>query len=274
MGHRSHGPPTRIRCSIGASAWMASVVFTDDELDELAEDYVAAAVLAQQAGFDFVDVKHCHGYLLHELLSGYDREGRYGGDLAGRTEFLRVVVAGDPRAGTRAGDRRSSVGVRSGAVHGGRRRCGRSRVDRAVPVRVRRRRHGAGHRPHRDPCAARPVRRVSASVWSAPRRAARTTTPTSSARPTSRRRTDTSRRRTRCVGVARQLAVTRELTIAHPDLTIIGSGYSYLQDWLAHVGQAVVDAGRCVDGRPRSDDPVVSRAGRRHARRLVRSTLG
>ena len=44
-------------------------VFTDDELDELVEDYVAAAVLAQQAGFDFVDVKHCHGYLLHELLT-------------------------------------------------------------------------------------------------------------------------------------------------------------------------------------------------------------
>jgi NADPH2 dehydrogenase len=72
----------------------ARVVFTDDELDELAGDYVAAAVLAQQAGFDFVDVKHCHGYLLHELLTGYDREGRFGGDLHGRTEFLRIVVAG------------------------------------------------------------------------------------------------------------------------------------------------------------------------------------
>ena len=45
------------------------------------------------------------------------------------------------------------------------------------------------------------------------------------------------------VGVARQLAVTAELTMAHPDLTIVGSGYSYLQDWLAHVGQAVVDDG-------------------------------
>ena len=63
-------------------------VFGDDELDELAEQYVEAAVLAHQAGFDFVDVKHCHGYLLHELLSAYDRPGRYGGDLAGRTAFL------------------------------------------------------------------------------------------------------------------------------------------------------------------------------------------
>ena len=46
------------------------------------------------AGFEFVDVKHCHGYFLHELLSARDRPGRYGGDLAGRTQFLRTVVAG------------------------------------------------------------------------------------------------------------------------------------------------------------------------------------
>ena len=48
----------------------------------------------KQAGFDFVDVKHCHGYFLHELLSATDRPGPYGGDLAGRTHFLRTVVAG------------------------------------------------------------------------------------------------------------------------------------------------------------------------------------
>ena len=39
-------------------------------------------------GLQFVDVKHCHGYLLHELLSAHDRPGPYGGDLAGRTRFL------------------------------------------------------------------------------------------------------------------------------------------------------------------------------------------
>ena len=43
-------------------------VLTDAELDDLVGDFVAAAVVAQRAGFDFVDVKHCHGYLLHELL--------------------------------------------------------------------------------------------------------------------------------------------------------------------------------------------------------------
>ena len=38
-------------------------VLTDEDLDHLVEDFVRAAVLAQRAGFHFVDVKHCHGYL-------------------------------------------------------------------------------------------------------------------------------------------------------------------------------------------------------------------
>ena len=122
-------------------------------------EYVAAAVLAQQAGFDFVDVKHCHGYLLHELLSAYDREGRYGGDLAGRTEFLRVVVAGirERAPGLAIGVRLSAFDlVPYIAGDGG---VGSSRVDRAVPVRLRGRWNRARDRSHRDPCAARPVRR-------------------------------------------------------------------------------------------------------------------
>ena len=71
----------------GASA---ASVLSDGELDELVQQYVEAAVLARQAGFDFVDLKHCHGYLLHELLSARERPGRYGGDLAGRTRFLSI----------------------------------------------------------------------------------------------------------------------------------------------------------------------------------------
>lgn len=54
-------------------------LFDDDELDRLVEDFVAAARRARQAGFDFVDVKHCHGYLGHELLSARERPGRFGG---------------------------------------------------------------------------------------------------------------------------------------------------------------------------------------------------
>lgn len=65
----------------------------DADLETLIADFTRAAVLARDAGFDFVDVKHCHGYLAHELLSAYARPGRFGGALENRTRFLREVVA-------------------------------------------------------------------------------------------------------------------------------------------------------------------------------------
>lgn len=71
-----------------------SSVFSDEELDQLAARYVVAAEWAADAGFGFVDIKHCHGYLLHELLSASGRPGRYGGDLSRRTRFLANVVEG------------------------------------------------------------------------------------------------------------------------------------------------------------------------------------
>src|SRR5207244_5227865 len=48
---------------------------TDDELKRLVDDYVAAARLAAEVGFDFVDVKQCHRYLLNELLGARNRPG-------------------------------------------------------------------------------------------------------------------------------------------------------------------------------------------------------
>ena len=87
-----------------------AVVFSDDELDALAIAYVEAAALAADAGFDFVDVKHCHGYLLHELLGAIDRPGKYGGSFAHRTAFLRRVVDG-----VRARVPQLAVGVRLSA---------------------------------------------------------------------------------------------------------------------------------------------------------------
>ena len=60
-------------------------------LDQLIEDYVSAASVAWRAGFHFVDVKACHGYLLHEFLSAVERPGPYGGD------FERLERPKDPR---------------------------------------------------------------------------------------------------------------------------------------------------------------------------------
>ncbi|MFK7790277.1 MAG: NADH:flavin oxidoreductase, partial [Phycisphaeraceae bacterium] len=67
-----------------------SAVLSDNELYQLINDYIAAAKIAQDCGYHFVDIKHCHGYLGHELLSAYDRPGDFGGSFANRTRFLRL----------------------------------------------------------------------------------------------------------------------------------------------------------------------------------------
>jgi NADPH2 dehydrogenase len=69
-------------------------VLTDQQIEELIPSYIRAAVLAKDIGFDFVDIKHCHGYLGHEFLSARTRAGRFGGSLENRTRFLRQIVAG------------------------------------------------------------------------------------------------------------------------------------------------------------------------------------
>jgi NADPH2 dehydrogenase len=66
----------------------------DVEIEEIIADFVRAAKIAREAGFDFVDIKHCHGYLGHEFLSAHTREGKYGGSFENRTRFLREVVEG------------------------------------------------------------------------------------------------------------------------------------------------------------------------------------
>ncbi len=67
-------------------------VVTDAYLDDLIGSYVLSAKLAREAGFDGVDLKSCHRYLLSELLASHTREGRYGGSFENRTRFLREVI--------------------------------------------------------------------------------------------------------------------------------------------------------------------------------------
>ncbi len=64
-------------------------LITDEELDSLQEAYVSAADAGRRAGFDAVDIKACHGYLVSELLASFTRTGsRYGGPLDKRIRFL------------------------------------------------------------------------------------------------------------------------------------------------------------------------------------------
>lgn len=67
-------------------------VLTDAYLDDLIGKYVESALLAREAGFDGVDLKSCHRYLLSELLAGRTREGRYGGSFENRTRLLLTIL--------------------------------------------------------------------------------------------------------------------------------------------------------------------------------------
>ena len=69
-------------------------LLADGEIRGIIEAFHRSARIAREVGYDFVDVKHCHGYLGHEFLSAHTREGDYGGGFANRTRFLREVVEG------------------------------------------------------------------------------------------------------------------------------------------------------------------------------------
>src|SRR6185295_20354224 len=69
-------------------------LLTDGEVRAIIDAFKRAALMASKLGFDFVDIKHCHGYLGHEFLSAHTRDGDYGGHFENRTRFLREVVEG------------------------------------------------------------------------------------------------------------------------------------------------------------------------------------
>jgi 2,4-dienoyl-CoA reductase-like NADH-dependent reductase (Old Yellow Enzyme family) len=65
---------------------------TDDQLDEIQKAFITSAVLAESAGFDGVDIKSCHGYLVSSLLGAHLRKGKYGGKYENRTRFLKETI--------------------------------------------------------------------------------------------------------------------------------------------------------------------------------------
>lgn len=66
-----------------------SCIVSDEYLKKLEEKFGEASRLAKEAGFDAVDIKSCHGYLLAELSSAYLRPGMYGGSYENRTRLLK-----------------------------------------------------------------------------------------------------------------------------------------------------------------------------------------
>jgi len=65
---------------------------TDEYLDKLQDAYVTAARIAYEVGFDAVDIKSCHGYLINELFACHNRKGKYGSSFENRTRFVLEVI--------------------------------------------------------------------------------------------------------------------------------------------------------------------------------------
>lgn len=87
--------------AVGASAlpddlsWTVPRVLSPGDIRQLVDEWAAGARRLQRAGFSGVEISAGHGHLFHQFLSPWSnrREDEYGGDLEGRTRFLRELVA-------------------------------------------------------------------------------------------------------------------------------------------------------------------------------------
>ena len=249
-------------------------MLTDDELDRLVDDFVAAARLARGRRASSSSTSSIATATSATSCSARAAApGRYGGSLENRTRFLRQVVDG-----IRARCPGCAIGVRLsafdtvpfGRARRRRRRAGDSadgrrtalgfgfarRRDEHLDARARRRARAAAHaRAARRPLDLRDRRqpvlqsaRAAAGAVSAARRL-----PAAGGSAARRRAADSTR--PRCSSAA------------FPRLVFVGSAYSYLQEWLPHVAQHAVRARHDRFRRPRPDGAVVSGPAGRRARR-------
>jgi 2,4-dienoyl-CoA reductase-like NADH-dependent reductase (Old Yellow Enzyme family) len=217
---------------------------SDSEISRLIDDFIRCAGHAYDVGFQFVDIKHCHGYLGHEFLSAVDRDGMFGGSFEHRTRFLREIVAG-----IRARAPALDIAVRLSAFDivpfaGGKDGTGvpeafstpyryafgadpadplHLKLDEAIAflkllqeLKIRWVCITAGS-PYYNPHIQRPALFPPSDGYHPPEDP--------------------------LAGVARHIDVTRRLKQVFPDLVFVGSGYSYLQEWIPHVAQHNVRKG-------------------------------
>lgn len=216
---------------------------TDDELLRLIDDFINAARIAYEAGFQFVDLKHCHGYLGHELLSASSRPGPFGGSLEQRTTFLRLIVEG-----IRATTPDLQIGVRLSAFDTVPFRKDPDEI--GVPE-TEEEHYAYAFGPLKPraflPCLedARAFLQILRSLeieWVCLTAGSPYYNPHIQ-RPALFPPSDGYQPpEDPLVGVARQIAVVSQLKQDFPDLHIVGSGYSYLQEWLPNVAQALITA--------------------------------
>jgi 2,4-dienoyl-CoA reductase-like NADH-dependent reductase (Old Yellow Enzyme family) len=228
-------------------------LLTDGEIGGIVESFVHAAKWAAEAGFNFVDVKHCHGYLGHEFLSAHTREGKYGGSFENRTRFLREVVDGIRAnvAGLQIAVRVSifdSVPFVPDPARSTPQKPGLGipeKFDALIPYRW-----GFGV-DERNPTAASfdegekflalleelqiyLVNITAGSAYYTPHIQRPALYPPSDGYQPPE---------DPLIGVARQMEATRRLKQKFPNLIFVGSAYTYLQDFLPHVAQAALRDG-------------------------------
>ena len=219
-------------------------VLTDAEIDDLIGYYIRAAKRAQAIGFDFVDIKHCHGYLGHEFLSATKRPGRYGGSFENRTRFVKEIVTGiksecpglhlgvrmsmfdmppfrpDENNIGRMLEYRDENGQYPFAFGGDPDHPGQIKLDEPIAFLHLLQELGvelvnfSTASPYYNHHLTRPANFPPSDGYDAPEDP--------------------------LVGVARNISVAAELHKHVPGLACVGSGYSYLQDWIPNVAQAVI----------------------------------
>jgi 2,4-dienoyl-CoA reductase-like NADH-dependent reductase (Old Yellow Enzyme family) len=264
-------------------------LLTDGEIEKIIEQFHLAARMASELGFHFVDIKHCHGYLGHEFLSAHTREGKYGGSFENRTRFLREVVQG-----IRAVAPGLQIGVRLSAFDAVAYRPdpARSTPGKLGPGLPEEHGHlipyqwgfGVGQNDPTQPDLTETMRFFSlleeleiclvnitaGSPYYCPHIQRPAFYPPSDGYQPPE---DPLR------GVARQMEATRQLKQHFPRLIIVGTAYSYLQDFLPHVAQAAlrlgwvdsVGLGRMVLSYPEMLSDVVN--GRAFQHKLVCRTF-
>ncbi len=222
-------------------------LLSDGELEAIGERFVLAARLAGEAGFDFVDVKCCHGYLLHELLGARSRPGRYGGSFENRTRLFREIVEAIhvEVPGLAVGVRVSLADVFPFGAEPATGIGAPLGIERHVPYS-----HGFGVDAD-DPVSfdlEEPIRflglarslgiRLVNSTLGSPYYCPHLQRP--AAYPPS---DGYEPPEDPLASVLRHLRVTRIAKRAFPDLVLVGTGYTYLQEWLPNVAQHELRAG-------------------------------
>jgi 2,4-dienoyl-CoA reductase-like NADH-dependent reductase (Old Yellow Enzyme family) len=215
-------------------------VMTDAEIDQLVEDFIEGAALAKEAGFQFVDVKHCHGYLGHEFLSAFDRKGKYGGSLENRMRFLTSIVEGIKATSN------IPVAVRLSAfdwipfTKGSENQGVPETLDHPYTEAFGGDGQGTGidltevfkMLQHMEDLGIELVCITAGSPYYVPHIQRPALFPPSDGYLPPE---------DPLVGVARQVKITHKIKEKFPNLAIVGSAYSYLQEWLPFVAEKVLD---------------------------------